>query len=134
MKRLRLIRIAATFLLTFALGVAAGWRLKPTSPAATVGVARIEASAEGALTKLAERLKFTADQKNRLRPLFEEWSGQAGQAGRNQRRRLELFEQNVPRIREVLTATQRAEFDRLAIEVRQRFDTRLRRNAGQAPD
>jgi hypothetical protein len=130
MNRLRLIRIVATFILTFVLGGAAGWRLKPAPAATDVGVARIEISAQGALNKLAERLKLTSKQQARLQPLFEDWSREAGRAGRNQRRRLELFEQNVPRIRDMLTETQRAEFDRLVAEARQRFIARLQRNPG----
>ena len=91
MNPLRLIRIIATFLLVFGLGGVAGWKLKSTPAASGVGVGRIEVSAEGALNKLAERLKLTPAQKTGLLPLFEKWSSEAGRAGRNQRRRLELF-------------------------------------------
>jgi hypothetical protein len=134
MSRLRLLRIIATFLLTFALGGAAGWQLKPSAPATQVGVARIEVSAEGALEKLAERLNFTPEQKTRLLPLFVEWSKEAERAGRRQRRRLELFEENVPRIRETLTESQRAEFEQLVVEARQRFDKRIERMTGQGTE
>jgi hypothetical protein len=133
MNRLRLIRIIATFFVTFVLGGVAGWKLKPSTPAAKVSVARIEVSAEGALDTLGARLKFTSEQRARLLPLFVEWSREAGQAGRRQRRRLELFEQNVPRIRETLTEAQRAEFDRLVVEARQRFRARLQRSPEPAP-
>ncbi len=130
MNRLRLIRIITTFLLTFVLGGAAGWQLKPSAPITKVGVGRIEVSAEGALEKIAERLNFTVEQKTRLLPLFIEWSKEAEQAGRRQRRRLELFEQNVPRIRETLTDTQRPEFEKLVTDARQRFNVRIQRGAG----
>jgi hypothetical protein len=131
MNQLRLLRIIASFGLTFVLGAAAGWQLKPSAPIENVGVARIEVSAEGALEKLAERLKLTPSQIARLRPLFAEWSQEAERAGRRQRRRLELFEQNVPRIREALAPDQLAEFERLVVEARERFARRLRRSVGE---
>jgi hypothetical protein len=99
-----------------------------------VGVSRIEVSPERALDTLGARLKFTDDQRTRLLPLFVEWSREAGRAGRNQRRRLELFEQNVPRIREILAEMQRAEFERLVVEARQRFNVRLQRGAGSVSE
>ncbi len=134
MNQLRVARIIASFILVFALGIVAGWKLKPSTPAAKVGVGRIEVSAEGALDTLGARLKLTPQQRTQLLPLFAEWSREAGQAGRRQRRRLELFEQNVPRMREALTESQRAEFDKLVAEARQRFNARLQRGAGQTPE
>jgi len=134
MNRLRLLRIVATFIGVFALGGLAGWKLHQSRATAEVGVGRIEVSAEGALTKLSERLKLTSEQEARLRPLFAEWSRGVGRAGRNQRRRLALFEQNVPRIRETLVGTQLAGFDQLVGEARQRFHARLPRNSEPATD
>jgi len=134
MNRLRLIRIITCFVLTFAFGGVAGWKLKPYKSSANVGVARIEVSPERALDTLGARLKFTPEQRAQLLPLFVEWSRGAERAGRNQRRRLELFEQNVPQIRETLTEAQREEFDRLVLEARQRFNARLKRSTGQVSE
>ncbi len=134
MNRLRFLRIVATFIGVFALGALTGWKLHQARVPAEPGVGRIEVSAEGALTRLSERLGLTSEQETRLRPLFVEWSHEAGGAGGNQRRRLALFEQNVPRIREALRETQREAFDLLIAEARQRFHDRLQRRARPATD
>lgn len=134
MKPPRLLWISACFVLTFVLGGVAAWILKPSEPPATVGVARIAISPKRALDTLDGRLKLTPEQRGKLLPIFVEWANDAGNAGRNQRRRLELFEQHTPRIREVLAEAQRVEFDRLVIDARKKFNSRIERSSRPDPE
>ncbi|MEO8426021.1 MAG: hypothetical protein ABI651_02805 [Verrucomicrobiota bacterium] len=125
MSRLRVFKIVACFLLTFALGALAGWLLKPSASAVPAGPRSIPSS-QRVMENLDARLKLTPEQKAKLQPLLDEWKRQVEQFPRRPRRRRDLFEQYAPRIREALAPAQQVEYDRLVAEIRERFDKRLR--------
>jgi hypothetical protein len=125
MSRLRLFKIIACFLLTFALGAFAGWLLKPSAPAVSAGP-RSTPPSQRVMENLDARLKLTPEQKVKLQPILDEWGRQAEQFPRRPRRRRDLFEQYAPRIRETLTPAQQVEYDRLVAEIREKFERRLR--------
>jgi hypothetical protein len=123
MSRLRLFKVVGCFLLTFALGAVGGWLLKPAAPPVSAETRGIP-PARRVMENLDERLKFTPEQKAKLQPIFEEWGSQMETVLRRPRRRRELFEQYAPRVREALTAEQQVEYDKMVVEIRQRFARR----------
>lgn len=131
----RILLISFCFTLTFLLGGAAGWLLKPAPPvvpAATVATntASTNASAnllgERLFTELNASLAFTPAQQAAIRPLCEEWGTQATANGHRPRLTLVLFERYVPRIREQLTTNQFIRYDDYVVEARARAQKRAR--------
>ena len=113
----RRIFISLCFALTFALGGVAGWLLKPTPPAA----ASLDVSpGQRLLQQLGTSLQLTAAQKKAMRPICEDWGNQSTAIGKRPHQRTELFEQFVPRIRELLTTNQLPRLDKFVAEVRSR--------------
>src|SRR4030095_4806618 len=104
MSRFRLFKIITCFVLTFLLGLASGWLLKPSAP--ETSLERSRPSSQRLMENLDATLKLTPEQKAKLQPLLDEWQRQVEQVQRRPRRRRELFEEYAPRIREVLTAEQ----------------------------
>jgi hypothetical protein len=124
MSRFRIIRIVGYFVLTFALGLLSGWLLKPVPPESAPE--QSGPSSQRLMQNLDAALKLTPEQKARLQPVLDEWQRKAEEIGRRPRRRGELFEEYVPRVRELLTAEQQTEFDPYVAQSRARFEKRIR--------
>jgi uncharacterized membrane protein len=132
MKRTLLISVCFAF--TFLLGGAAGWLLKPASPApavtTTTNVTGTNAPAnplgERLFTELNDSLAFTPAQQTVIRPLCDEWGTQAAANGHRPRLKLALFERYVPRIRAQLATNQFANYDDYVADARARAQKRAR--------
>ena len=124
MSRFRLFKIIACFVLTFVLGLASGWLLKPPAPESSLE--RSRPSSQRLMENLDATLKLTPEQKTKLEPLLAEWQREVEQVLRRPRRRRELFEEYASRIREHLTVEQQVEFDRLVAKTGPRFEKRTR--------
>ena len=121
MKRPFLIFIS--FALVFALGGVAGWLLKPT-PVITTAISEKLAPGELLLQRMDASLHFSAEQKNSLRPICEEWDKKAANAGMRSRVRMKLFEEYSPRIRQLLTTNQFVSYDQMVAEAQARHQQR----------
>jgi hypothetical protein len=124
MSRFRILRIVGYFVLTFALGLLSGWLLKPAPPESISE--HSGPSSQRLMQNLDAALKLTPEQKTRLQPVLDEWQRKAEEIVRRPRRRRELFEEYVPRVRDLLTTEQQTEFDRYVAQSRARFEKRIR--------
>jgi hypothetical protein len=130
----RTLLISFCFALTFLLGGAAGWLLKPTPPVTATVVAANATSTNAPANLLGERLftelnaslAFTPAQATIIRPLCEEWGTQATANGHRPRLNIVLFERYVPRIRAQLTTNQFASYDNYVAEARAKAQRRAR--------
>ena len=112
--------IALCFALTFILGGFAGWLLKPAPPAPVAPAAVATPTAlppgDALLQRLDERLHFSGEQKEKLRPLCDELGKEMEAAGNRMDWRREIFNTYAPRIREQLTTNQLAAYDQMVAE------------------
>jgi hypothetical protein len=99
-----------------------GWLLKPASPPAPVTPAA--PASQRVLSGLDSRLSLTDAQKKQLAPLLTEWERELPPGNQNPRKRYELFTNNAPRIRAVLTTNQFPAYDRMVEEYQQKMARR----------
>ena len=122
----RPIRITLLLLLIFVAGLTAGVFVGPRLRPPPETMRRIrggspEERLELRIMKMDERLKLTAEQKEKIKPLLQQFDGEVQRLNVARRRRgRALHEQTMPRLRQQLTPSQQAEFDKMLEEARQR--------------